>query len=118
MTQRSIDGWLFNGAFAVYLVYKAHALSSGRPIHFLVDGYLADLVALPVILPWCEALLGMIKRDPAFRLSGWMVVFGWLYTSLTFEVLLPLIKPTATGDVFDAVAYGIGALGFWRVGRG
>lgn len=118
MTQRSIDGWLFNGAFAVYLVYKAYVLSSGHSTHFLVDGYLADVLVLPVVLPWCEAILAWWKGDRGFRLSGWMVLFAWAYASVTFEVLLPLVKPTATADVFDAVAYGIGALGFWRVGRG
>lgn len=109
MRRRAIDTPLFNLSFGIYLVFKAHALSSGLATHRLIDGYLADVLALPVVLSWCEDLLAL-REGPAYRLSLPMVVFAWGYTSFMMEWVAPRINENAVADGYDVLAYGLGAM--------
>jgi hypothetical protein len=106
---------LFNGAFGAYILLKSWHFSAG-PIHPLVDSYLADLLAMPVILTFTETAMVKLRGDRG-RLSIGMVLFAVVYASVVMEVLLPHLKSSAVGDPLDAVMYAIGALAWWQWGR-
>ena len=110
-----MHSWLFNGAFGAYTILKSWHFSAG-PIHPLVDSYLADLLAMPVILTFAQ--IAMVKlRGAKGALTKWMVGFAVVYATVVMEVLLPQIKSSAVGDPWDAVMYAIGAVAWWQWGR-
>jgi hypothetical protein len=115
MRSYAVNTWLFNVSFGVYLIYRAYSWSSGRSTHPLLDGYLADVLALPVILALTEDMVALLK-GAQFRLSTGMVIFAWVYTSVTMEVLAPMANKNAVADGYDVLAYGLGALLYLKWG--
>ncbi len=111
MKAYSTDAWLFNFAFAIYLLYRAYRLSSGGTTLPMIDHYMADVLTLPVILPIIEDLLSALKKKP-IRLSKQMVFFGWIYTAFVMEYVAPKYFEHAIRDPYDGIAYGIGAVLF------
>lgn len=69
-----------------------------------------DLLFVPAALPlllWVQRRLGLRTAD---RFPDWReVVLHWLVWSLAAEVVGPRLFPRATGDVWDVVAYAVGA---------
>lgn len=113
---RAIDSVLFNAGFAIYLVYRSVRWSSGAEFGWLIDGYLADVLALPVVLAITEDLLRFLKGDH-HRLSGGMIIFAWIYISVIMEWVAPYYTKNAVADYYDVFAYGLGALIFYFFGR-
>jgi hypothetical protein len=87
----------------------------GHPIPY-INGYIDDAIAIPVIasLALCFQRVVVIKSN-YYVLSVWHVVFVTAYVSIAFEVALPLISNTYTGDWIDALLYIVGAVFFYRV---
>lgn len=116
MHRNAIDSILFNASFAVYLLYRAIRWSSGATFGALIDSYLADLLALPVVLAITEDLLRYFKGSH-IRLTGGMIIFAWIYLSVTLEWVAPHYTKNAVADGYDVLAYGLGALLFYFFGR-
>lgn len=86
-----------------------------HPLPVLLTSYLADVLALPLLLT--AALLLMRHgyfRQAAFVLPGSWVVAAWALLSLWFEWWLPRVQPAAVADPLDVLAYAVGAWVFWR----
>jgi hypothetical protein len=81
-------------------------------VHSWVNDFFLIPAALPLLL-WLQRILGLRKDDEP---PTWAEVFahlaGW---SLLFEYFGPILNPRSTGDIWDVVAYTIGAVaaGSW-----
>ncbi|MBA3899460.1 MAG: magnesium citrate secondary transporter [Bacteroidetes bacterium] len=79
-----------------------------------IHAYLDDLLCMPVVLTLTLFILRWIIKSPDYTFSKKQVIFALLYFSFAFEVLLPLYSEKYTADVFDVLAYGIGAVIFYK----
>ncbi|MDO7873282.1 hypothetical protein Q5H93_00950 [Hymenobacter sp. ASUV-10] len=82
----------------------------------IITSYLADVLALPLILSGALWLMRHVYfRQSGFTLPVAWVISTWAVLSIWFELLLPYLQPhTATADGFDVLAYALGGLIFWR----
>lgn len=78
-----------------------------------IRNYLADLLALPLILVFSLLIVRKIKQLPFFYLNKAMVLFTLIYTSTLFEYILPKYNSRYVSDNIDIVLYAIGALAFY-----
>jgi hypothetical protein len=109
---------LFNKWFIANCIIWLGVISTrklGHPIPY-INGYIDDAIAIPVIasLALCFQRVVIFKNN-YYVLSVWHVVFVTAYVSIAFEVILPLISKTYTGDWIDVLLYIIGAVFFYRV---
>ncbi|MCR8561099.1 hypothetical protein KXD93_25805 [Mucilaginibacter sp. BJC16-A38] len=108
-----LNRWFIASCLIWLIVISTRKL--GHPILF-INGYIDDAIAIPVIasLALCFQRVVIFKSN-YYVLSVWHVVFITAYVTLVFEVLLPLISKTYTGDWIDALLYSVGAVFFYRV---
>jgi hypothetical protein len=81
----------------------------------VLNSYLTDVACLPLELTLALVVLryGYFRR-PAFVLPTAWIGAAWLVTAAWFELLLPRLRPGATADPLDVLAYALGALLFAR----
>lgn len=79
-----------------------------------VHAYLDDLLCFPIVLNLTLFLLRKIYQNPDYRFTTMQIVFAVAYFSLVFEVVLPYFSENYRGDIWDVVAYGLGAIVFWK----
>jgi len=107
---------LFLTLAALYFLAFFARRWSPWPLPAFVNDYLADVLALPLLLTmglW--VMRRLYFRRPAFVLPTAWILSTWLALSLWFELLLPRLRPhAATADWLDVVAYAVGGLVFWR----
>jgi|GEM_PF-1084569 len=86
------------------------------PLPTIISSYLADVLALPLILSGARWLMRHAYfRRADFTLPAIWVISTWAGISIWFELLLPYFRPhTTTADGFDVIAYALGGLIFWR----
>ena len=104
---------LFVAAAALYGAYQLnrHVLHWSLPE--LLTSYLADTVAMPVILSVAlAAQRRLVARSLAFVMPDAWLLAAWAYAAVWFEGLLPYVSATAVADPWDVVAYGVGTLDF------
>lgn len=85
------------------------------PLPAILTSYLADVLALPLLLTAALLLLryGYFRR-PSFVLPASWIVASWLGLSIWFEGWLPGKQPAAVADALDVLAYAVGGWIFWR----
>ena len=108
-----LNRWFITGCIIWLLVFATRKLH--HPISY-INGYITDVFAIPVIatLALCFQRVVVFKSN-FYTLSKWHVVFITAYVSLIFEVLLPWLSKTYTGDWVDVLLYIVGGLFFYRV---
>lgn len=108
-----LNRWFITGCVVWLLVFASRKLH--HPIPY-INGYITDVFALPVIatLALCFQRVVVFKSN-FYTLSKWHVVFITVYVSLAFEVLLPWLSKTYTGDWVDVLLYVVGGIFFYRV---
>jgi hypothetical protein len=107
--------WVAVGGLLYALLYaNRHWLH--WPLPSFATSYLADILALPLILSGALWLMRVIYfRNSQFTLPLAWVLASWLGLSLWFELWLPRLRPqSATADLADVLAYALGGLLFWR----
>lgn len=105
-----IDTPLFNLSFGLYMVYKAWVFSAG-PLHPWIDAYLADLLAMPVILAMLTSGMSLwLKRTIELNLI--QVILAFVYTSFVMEWIAPDRFEHAIADPYDVACYAIGTVIF------
>src|SRR5690349_4676630 len=105
------------GSLVLYLVGRWIL----RPHHLggaFVQGYLNDVLCLPLFLPMIlliQRRIGLRRHDLPPRL--WEVLQHWMIFSVLFEVVLPQFPGhfTTTADPLDVVAYLAGGLVAWAI---
>ncbi|GAB3294897.1 hypothetical protein [Hymenobacter tenuis] len=106
---------LFVAGAGLYVVLQGNRRLVQVPLPSLLNSYLADVLALPLLLTLALWYMRRVYfRKPGFVLPGSWVFSTWLAVVVGFELLLPIWRPTATPDPWDAAAYAVGGLVFWR----
>lgn len=103
--------WLFS---AVYLaIYVSNRLGCRFPS--LIQFYLNDLLAIPVVATLGLWLMKFGLEESNFTLKKWHLVYMVSLFSVAFELLLPLCMERYTADILDVLMYVLGSLFFWKV---
>jgi hypothetical protein len=109
-----LNPWFIIGCviWAIVIVMR----KSGHPSPHLINGYVDDVFAVPIIanLSLCFMRVFVIYSNH-YVLSARKVAFIVIYLTLVFEILLPLLSKTYTGDWIDAVLYVAGGILFYFV---
>jgi hypothetical protein len=75
-----------------------------------LHGYFDDLLLIPAALPpylWALRRLGLRMHD---QFPGWdEIITNLAVWSVAAEIAAPLLWERATGDIWDVVAYSVGA---------
>ena len=108
-----LNRWFITGCVVWLLVFASRKLHHPLPY---INGYITDVFAIPVIatLALCFQRVIVFKNN-FYTLSKWHVVFITAYVSLFFEVLLPWLSKTYTGDWVDVGLYIVGGIFFYKV---
>lgn len=108
-----LNKWFMAGCFVWLTVFTSRKLH--HPIPY-VNGYVTDVFSIPVIasLALCFQRVVVFKNN-FYTLSKWQVMFITVYVSLVFELLLPWLSKTYTGDWVDVLLYIVGGIFFYRV---
>lgn len=98
-------------------IYLTLYLAKGAGFIFptMIQCYLADLLAIPVVATLSMYFMRWLLQNKGFQLSSWQVIFIILLFSVAFEILFPLFIKRYTGDVIDVLMYIGGGLFFWKV---
>lgn len=75
----------------------------------LLNGYLTDLMAVPVIAHLTLTVTrNYVVKEQHYRYPAWYIAVLVCYLTIVFEWLMPLYSPRYTGDLWDIVAYACG----------
>ncbi|MBI1267037.1 MAG: hypothetical protein GC193_06340 [Cryomorphaceae bacterium] len=99
----------FNAILAAYLLFKL--LSAFWVFPSIVQFYLADFFALPIILGISEDAMRFLYGIH-FRLNRRMLMLSFLYAALMFEWVFPYLGYEMVSDPWDVAAYAVGLLFF------
>ena len=101
---------------AAALVYGLHLLNRHAlhaPLPPLLTSYLADALALPVMLTLALAAQRRLGNyPPGFVLPDAWLLATWVFVSVWFEGILPHLPSQTVADPFDVLAYALGTLAF------
>jgi hypothetical protein len=80
----------------------------------VLDRYLDNLVAMPVILTLFQVeKIWLFRKGNDFKLPVAEIVLVTLYILLITEIVFPALSTDFTGDWADAIFYSTGSLGFY-----
>ena len=107
----------FDGAvlFVCFVLYWASKTQIVSGMSDLIRWYFADLLAVPSLLALFNLIWSALARRPVSRFAE--IAFIALVCSIIWEVVAPWIVESSIGDPFDALAYFIGATGFYALRR-
>ena len=105
---------LFFIALVTYWIFF-FAKSEGLIFRPLIQGYLSDFLALPLMLGVILIVLRWYTNDIHYRLNFLKILFAFVYISIAFEWILPYYKSNFHSDAWDVLAYAIGGLVFTLV---
>ena len=108
-----LNPWFLAGCLTWCVVMITRKFHHPIPI---LNGYIDDAFAVPVIasIALCFQRVVIIRSD-YYVLSAGKVAFIVIYLALVFEVFLPMISKTYTGDWIDAGLYVVGGFFFYFV---
>jgi hypothetical protein len=86
---------------------------SQYPVNEWISSYLADVLCLPILLSYILLVLRYFKKEPLLWLNTPQIIFLFLYVSLLFEFILPKYSERYIADVYDVIAYALGAIFFY-----
>jgi hypothetical protein len=73
-----------------------------------IDCYLNDVLSTPILFQLSLVTLALIQKRVPRPLNVYQLIFGWIWISLHFEWLFPLLKSSVTSDWLDVLAYLVG----------
>jgi hypothetical protein len=107
--------WLLAAFTLTYALLYVNRHWLHWPLSTLLNSYLADVLALPLVLSAALWLMRHVYFGSAvFTLPLSWIIASWTVFSIWFELLLPHLQPGATGDISDILAYALGGVVFWR----
>lgn len=80
----------------------------------LVDSYLDNLLAMPIILTFLLVERRILfRRGKGYRLSGLDVVMATIYIIIISEIVFPFLSEQFVTDWRDVIFYALGSLVYW-----
>ena len=99
--------WLLHSVFQQYF-----------PEPWFLQYYLNDLLCMPIVLGTAVFLQrNVVLRQPAYALTAYQIGIIVVYWSVMFEGVIPNFVPRYTADLFDVLAYALGAAFFYFFGN-
>jgi len=108
-----VNPWFVAACIGWAIVFTLRRLGYPLP---LINGYIDDLFALPVIANlglWFQRCF--IIKTNYYVLAPSHVIFIVIYVALIFEWLLPHLSKSYTADWMDVLLYAVGGLFFYLV---
>lgn len=99
---------LFLSASVIFFLNQS--LESLEFSHFLLRGYLDDLVVVPIILSIAVSLMRMVYKNENLKLDLGMIITSVVLLAILFELILPLYSPVYTNDLYDILCYTFGGV--------
>ncbi|MBE7174943.1 MAG: hypothetical protein INR69_00975 [Mucilaginibacter polytrichastri] len=91
------------------------ARKTGVHIPELLNGYLGDLLAVPVVATLGLCYQRVAHKNARLILNRAQIVFIIVYISVVFELILPHFFPRFTADILDVLCYAAGGFFFATV---
>ncbi|MCC3160257.1 hypothetical protein LJ737_23675 [Hymenobacter sp. 15J16-1T3B] len=106
---------LFVTCAGLYAGYQLLTRGLHLPLPSWVTSWLADALAMPVVLTLALVVQRLVRRRPQLVLPASWLWAAWLYVSVWFELLAPWLRPARyTADWLDVLAYALGTWAFQR----
>ena len=106
---KTFTRWWFLLFCAVALINRYYIRPSGNTI---IDGYLNDFLAMPILFQLCRGTMRMLYKDPQKQLNRSQIFVGCILVSVFFEIIFPQFNPKAAADLGDVLAYAAGTICF------
>ncbi len=104
---------LFPIWFYLFLFVFINNRYSIRPSEIpFIDGYLNDLLCLPILLQLVQVCMKLIVNKK-YVLSLFQTLVAIVYCSVLFEIILPKYSNHYISDIYDAICYLLGGL-VWK----
>jgi hypothetical protein len=103
---------IFVGSLAVYILIRL-LRKNNYDIPEWINGYLTDLICIPIVLMICLALVRSIKRDSLIEIKPWLIALICIEYALIFEWFLPQKSSIYTADWIDVLMYFFGGIIFF-----
>jgi hypothetical protein len=97
--------WWFLLFSAVALINRYYIRPSGNT---LIDGYLNDFLAMPILFQLCKGTMRILYQDSNKQLNTPQIFVGFILVSVFFEIIFPQFNPKASADFGDVIAYVMG----------
>lgn len=78
-----------------------------------INGYLTDLLCMPLVFMICLVGVRFIKRNPQIEISKWLILVLFVEYAVVFEWILPARSDIYTADLLDVFMYAIGCILFY-----
>ena|SRR5690606_8082999 len=78
-----------------------------------VFSYLNDFLVIPIVLTVCLHGVWLIKKDRDIRLNIFTIFSMVVFYSIYFELYLPSVSDSYTGDAIDIICYFAGGIIFY-----
>jgi hypothetical protein len=105
---------IFFGSVALYVLIRL-LRKNQYPMPHWINGYLTDLICLPIVLMICLAFVRQLKRDSSIKIKPWLIALICIEYALIFEWILPKKSAIYTADWIDVVMYFSGGLIFFFI---
>lgn len=105
---------IFFGSLAIYILIRL-LRKNNYDIPEWINGYLTDLICIPIVLMICLAMVRSIKRDSLIEIKPWLIALICIEYALIFEWFLPQKSSIYTADWIDVVMYFSGGIIFFFV---
>lgn len=93
----------------VFLYASVHILRSFRIyIPHFINGYLTDIICIPIVLTLCITTIRLVKKDPNYWPTAEATLSLTFLFCILFELILPKINSVFTSDPGDILSYFIG----------
>lgn len=106
---------LFVVSTGLYATYQLLSRLLHLPLPGWATSWLADALAMPIILTLALVAQRRLRGLPRFVLPDAWLLLAWVVVSIWFELLAPWLRPARyTADALDVLAYALGTLAFRR----
>lgn len=83
----------------------------------LIDGYLDDILCIPIILYLWNWEKRLLLRDQKYHIKPLESFILTVVLALLFELVFPRLSSGFTYDSYDFLAYGLGYILHWQFSR-
>lgn len=105
---------VFFGSIGLYVLIRFWRTST-YAIPDWINGYITDLICMPVVLMICLAFVRLIKSNSEIIINKWLIGFLCIEYAILFEWILPQRSSIYTGDWLDVVMYFLGGFIFYFI---
>lgn len=103
----------FNFFILLPIAILFHSLAFFIHINDFLHAYLDDALFIPILMGvslWIQRK--WILKNPKFTFKWYYACWVWMYSFIVFELIFPQLNSAFTRDIWDGLAYAVGAIYF------